>query len=138
MKLKCEKESLYKALNIITKAVGTNNTLPVLDNVFLKAEGKKLYFLTTDLDISISYSIDADIKNEGSTTVPAKKIMEYISFLTDDEVNLEKIEGETLFIKSKSSRTKIKGISSEEFPQMPIFEEENSFTVKACNSLVFI
>ena len=81
MRLTCSQKDLAGALSITNKAVGVNNTLPVLNNVLIKAEGKKLYFTTTDLEIAISYWIEADIKNEGEITTPSKLLTNYINSL---------------------------------------------------------
>ena len=74
MRLFCSQKDLDFALNIVNKAISPNNTLPVLNNILMKAEGKKLYFSSTNLEIAINCSIDADIRTEGRITVPAKLI----------------------------------------------------------------
>jgi DNA polymerase III subunit beta len=143
MKVVCKKNDLLKALSIVSKGVNTTNTLAVLNNVLIQTEGDKLFFLTTNLDISIAYTIPVKIKEEGSITIPVKKLYEYISFLNDDEIIFEKISGEVLFIKSKSTKTKIKGISIDEFPQMPYFDSDYSLNisgkdfVSSLNKVVF-
>ena len=72
MRLSCSQKDLFNALAITNKAVDVNNTLPVLNNVLLKAEGKRLYFTATNLEIAITYWIETDIKNEGEVTIPSK------------------------------------------------------------------
>lgn len=129
MKLFCAQKDLDYALNVVNGAINTNNTLPVLNNILLKAESKKLHFSSTNLEIAISCSIDADVRGEGSITVPAKLITGYISLLDDDKVELNIIEGMTLTINSKSSNTKVKCISSDEFPLIPKIEKGQDFTV---------
>ncbi len=130
MKLFCTQRDLDYALNIVNKAISSNNTLPVLNNILLKAEGKKLYFSSTNLEIAISCSIDADVRGEGAITVPAKLITNYISLLTDEKVELNLIEGLNLSIDSTTSHTKIKCISADEFPLIPKIEKEIEFSVK--------
>lgn len=130
MKLFCSQKDLDHALNIVNKAIGANNTLPVLNNILLKAEGKKIYFSATNLEIAISCSIDADIRSEGVITVPAKLITSYVSLLTDEKVELSITEGVTLSINSTSSNTKIKCISADEFPLIPKVEKGDEFNVK--------
>ena len=71
MRLTCSQKDLHSALTITNKAVDVNNTLPVLNNVVLKAEGKKLYFTTTNLEVAITYLIETDVKNEGEITIPS-------------------------------------------------------------------
>lgn len=130
MKLFCSQKDLDYALNIVNKAISPNNTLPVLNNVLLKAEGKKLYFSSTNLEIAISCSIDADVRGEGAITVPAKLITGYVALLTDEKVELYVTEGVNLAIDSTTSHTKIKCINSDEFPLIPKVEKGQEFTLK--------
>ena len=60
MRLTCTQKDLVGALSITNKAVDASTTLPVLNNVLMKAEGKKLYFTATNLEIAINYWIEAD------------------------------------------------------------------------------
>lgn len=129
MKLFCAQRELEYAINIVNKAINPNNTLPVLNNILLKAEGKKLYFSATNLEIAISCSIDAEVRGEGAITVPAKLLTGYISLLKDDKVELNVVSGVDLAINSASSTTKIKGINSDEFPLIPKVEKGHELEV---------
>lgn len=129
MKVICQRDELENALNIVNKAISPSNTLPVLNNILIKAEGKKLYFASTNLEIAIQYHTDADVRNEGAITVPAKLITSYVSLLKEDSVELNLGAGATLELKSKTSKTKIKGISADEFPLIPKVEKENTLTL---------
>lgn len=116
MRLTCLQKDLGSALTITNKAVGINNTLPVLNNVLVKAEGKKLFFTATNLEIAIRYWIEADVKNEGEITIPSKLLTTYVGYLNDKEVNLSVEEGNTMVLKTSDSTSKIKGIPASEFP----------------------
>ena len=119
MKIKIGQKNLIESLKIVSRAVSGQNQLPVLGNILIRAENKKVYFSATNLEISISTSTDAEIKNEGAITVPAKIFTSYISLLQKDEdINLEIDGNADLKIKSKSSKTKIKGIPADEFPSI--------------------
>ncbi len=143
MKLFCSQKDLDYAINIVSKAISPNNTLPVLNNILVKAEGKKMYFSATNLEIAICCSIDADVRNEGKTTVPAKLLSSYISLTTDEKVELNLVEGNTLSIASATSNTKIKCISADEFPLIPEVEKGQEIKVNtddlytAVNETVF-
>jgi len=129
MKVFCSQKDLENALNIVNKAISSNNTLPVLNNILVKAEGKKLYFFATNLEIAISCYFEADVRSEGAITVPAKLITSYVSLLSDEKVELNIGDGLTLMVKSTASTTKIKGISSDEFPLIPKVDPEHSFSI---------
>lgn len=130
MKLFCSLKDLDYAINIANKAISPNNTLPVLNNILIKAEGKRLYFSATNLEIAISCSIQADVRSEGAITVPAKLITNYISLLSDEKVEINVLEGLNLSITTPSSSTKIKCINADEFPLIPKIEKGQDFTIK--------
>jgi DNA polymerase-3 subunit beta len=129
MKLVCTQVDLEEALNIVGKAISQNTTLPVLNNVLLKAEGNKLNFAGTNLEIAIQCFIPAEVKSEGSITVPAKLLVSYISLLKDEKVELSVDDSNTLSIKAPSSQTKIKGIGADEFPIIPSVNKDNVFKI---------
>ena len=131
MRLTCSQKDLADALNITNKAVGINTTLPVLNNVLVKAEGKKLYFTATNLEIAISHWIDVDVKNEGEITIPSRLLTSYINYLKDEKVDLSVEEGDSVLVQTGDSKTKIKGIPAAEFPSIPAVEKEGGFTVSA-------
>lgn len=119
MKVIIDQNDLLESLKTVSRAVSGANTLPVLGNILIQAQGRKLHFSATNLEISIATSVEADIKNEGAITVPAKILTSYTSLLGKaEEVELKIADGTTLELNSKSSKTKIKGISADEFPNI--------------------
>lgn len=122
MKLFCDQKDLSYALGTVNKAISPNNTLPVLNNILLKAEGKKLHLSATNLELAISLFINADVRNEGAITIPARLITNYVSLLKSEQIEMQLTEGLSLNIKSKESETKIKGINADEFPLIPKIE----------------
>jgi DNA polymerase-3 subunit beta len=129
MRFKCSQKTLSQALDVVNKAIDSNATLPVLNNILVKAEGKKVFFSATNLEMVINYSMEAEVKNEGSTTVPAKLLTSYIALLSDEDVEIKVEEGESLSVVSTSSKTKIKCIPAEEFPLVSQVDKEASFTI---------
>ncbi len=130
MKVVIAQSDLLESLKVVARAVSTQNTLPVLGNILIKAEGKKVFFAATNLEISISTSCEADIMNEGSITVPSKILTSYTSLLgKGDEVELKVADGSTLEINSKTSKTKIKGISADEFPAIARVESGTKISI---------
>ena len=130
MKFFCSQKELDYAIGIVSKAISPNNTLPVLNNILIRAEGKKLYFSSTNLEIAISCLIDADVRSEGSITVPAKLFGNYIALLSDEKVEVSLAEGLNIQVNSSSSSTKIKCINADEFPLIPKIEKGQEFSVK--------
>ena len=138
MLLSCDQKDLLAALATVSKAVNLNSTLPVLNNILLKAENKKLTFAATNLEIAITASIKAEIKNEGSLTIPARLFTNYVSLLSAGKVELQNKEGLDLQIKAAKSQTRIKGISADEFPLIPQVKKENNLTIAASDLLAAI
>ncbi len=138
MLLTCDQGDLMAALTTVSKAVNINNTLPVLNNILLKAENKKLTFAATNLEIAITTSIAAEIKNEGSLTIPARLFTSYVSLLSSGKVELANKEGLDLQIKAARSQTRIKGISADEFPLIPQVKKEVSLELPAGELLTAI
>lgn len=118
---------MAQALSMVNRAVSPNNTLPVLNNILLKAEGKRLFLSATNLEIAIKASFAADVRNEGTLTVPAKVFNSYVSLLGEENIEMEVTGGATLNIKSTGSKTDMKGISAEEFPRLPKLDGAQSF-----------
>ena len=129
MRFKCTQQNFLQALEVVNRVIDTNSTLPVLNNILLKAEGKRVFMSATNLEMVINYSFETDVKNEGSITVPAKLLSSYISLLKDEEIEVKIEEGVTIAVISESSKTKIKCIAAEEFPLVSQVDKEASFVI---------
>ncbi len=132
MRLTCLQKDLASALLITSKAVDGNNTLPVLNNVYLKAEGKTLFFTATNLELTILFHVEADIQEGGEITIPAKMFTSYVNYLKDQKVDMV-VEGTDVHLKTSDSKTTIKGISAAEFPPVPSVENEGEFTLSVAD-----
>jgi len=129
MKIICLQENLNKGLSIVSHLASGNITLPILNNILLKIEKGVLTLTSTNLEIGIQTQIRGKVEKEGSFTVPAQILSNYINLLPKEQISLELVENE-LIIKSKNSKTKIKGISTEEFPLIPKIEKRDGYKVK--------
>lgn len=118
MKLSCNQENLSRGLNIIGKIIGTRGNLPVLNNVLLSTDNGRLKLSSTDLEIGINTWIGAKIQNEGSITIPARLLIDYVNTNNDIKINLEQ-QNENLKLNSNKYKAHIKGISATEFPLIP-------------------
>ena len=94
-----------------------------------QTEDGQLRLSATNLEIGINYRIPADIIEEGAVTVPAKLMIDLINTLPNDTVYLElDTKTQTLSIRCLQVITEIKGLDANEFPPMPVFEEDNAMT----------
>jgi DNA polymerase-3 subunit beta len=117
VKLSVMRENLARGLSVVSRAVSTRSTLPVLANVLLKTEDAGLKLTATNLEIGITYWVPGKIDSDGATTVPAKLLTDYVNALQGGErVDLELTAGETLHLRAGRSESHIKGIDADEFP----------------------
>jgi len=129
MKLTCTKEKLTQALDIVTRAIPTRSTLPVLANVLIKAESNSVTLATTNLELAIITSFECSVEEPGSITVPAKLFSSYCNLLSEDEINLELLPQHSLQVRSAKNETTFKGIDAQEFPLIPQVEEKSHFNL---------
>ena len=110
-------ENLARGLSVVSRAVSSRSTLPVLANVLLKTEDAGLKLTATNLEIGITYWVPGKIETDGSTTVPAKLLTDLVNSLpSGDRVDLELGTGESLHIRCGRFETHVKGIDADEFP----------------------
>jgi DNA polymerase-3 subunit beta len=120
MKVSVLQENLARGLNIVSRAVSTRSTLPVLANVLVATDEGRLRLSATNLEMGITCWIGAKIEEEGSTTVPARTFAELVSTLTGQNVEMSlTVRTQTLNVRSGTSNTDLKCIDSQEFPPMP-------------------
>jgi DNA polymerase-3 subunit beta len=124
MKIIILKENLNNGLNIVGRVAGRNLTLPILNNILISTEKNFLNLSSTDLELGIRYWILTKIEKEGRITVPAKILSNYINLLPEKKITLEE-KNQTLFVNCENYKTKIKGLSAEDYPIIPKIEDEN-------------
>src|ERR1039457_2411477 len=124
MNLTISKEQIINGLQAVQNVVSTRTTLPILSNVLLRAEGDRLEFTATDLDVTVACSVEAKVKQPGASTVPVKKLFGIVRELTNMDIDLEVDEKNVCAIRSGSSFYKINGLSADEFPPLPKFKED--------------
>ncbi|CAN5642190.1 DNA polymerase III subunit beta [soil metagenome] len=112
-------ENLARGLSVVSRAVSTRNTLPVLANVLLRTEDGGLKLTATNLEIGITSWVPGRIDADGALTVPARLITDVVNGLPGGErVDLE-VDGTTLLIRAGRYQTHLRGIDAEEFPVIP-------------------
>jgi DNA polymerase III subunit beta len=117
VKLSVMQENLARGLSVVSRAVSTRGTLPVLANVLLRTEDAGLKLTATNLEIGITYWVPGKIEIDGATTVPARLFSDLVSSLpAADRVDLELQGADTLHLRSGRFATHIKGIDADEFP----------------------
>lgn len=124
MKFSCEQSKLAKALNIVSKAVTSRTTVPILKGIMmeLSADGT-LTMSASDLDISIQNTIDVEVEEPGSVIVMAKLFGDIIRKLPSREIVIESDDDYNVTVSCMNSEFKIMGMSTDEFPNINKMEE---------------
>lgn len=126
MKFSVLQENLAKGLQIISKAIPAKSSLPILANVLIATENGRLKLSATNLDTAITTYIGASIDEEGSITIPAKLLKDFVSNLSPSTITA-KLDNETLFLSSQKTKSKMNGISSKDYPELPTFPEKSDY-----------
>src|SRR2546428_4713017 len=129
MKFTVTKEKLLEGLQQVQNVVSTRTTLPILSNVLLQANGKEVHLTTTDLDVGVRGSFEADVEKSGATTLPARRLFNIIRELASSEIHFDVDGKNTASIRSGQSFFKILGLPEEEFPPLPKFEGAKVVTI---------
>ncbi len=123
MKITCKQQDLSRGLSAVSHAVSNRSTLPILSNILLATDQGRLKLSATNLEIGINCWVDAQISEEGSTTVPAKLLTDLVIRLPQASVDLAVTDGtNTLSVKGQGSNANIKGLDASEFPLIPSAE----------------
>ncbi len=132
MKVTIERSTLLKTLGHVQSVVERRNTIPILSNVMIEAEGSGISLTATDLDIAIIEHADATVETPGSTTVPAHTLFDIVRKLPDgSEVQLELEDGERLTVKAGRSRFTLACLPRDDFPVMSEGELPHRFELPA-------
>jgi len=123
MNFKIDKNEFIKILQRVQGIVEKKNTMPVLANVLLETKGSGINIMATDLEIFIKDTVSAQVEEEGSVTVNAKKLYEIVKELPEKEVDVKLGSGDKLTVKSGKSRFNILGLPAKEFPGFPEIDE---------------
>src|SRR2546426_1058028 len=130
MKFSATKEKLLEGLQQVQNVVSTRTTLPILSNVLLQANGNEVHLTTTDLDVGVRGSFEAQVEKEGATTLPARRLFNIVRELPSSEIQIDVDGKNAASIRSGQSFFKILGLPEEEFPPLPKFEDAKVVTIR--------
>jgi DNA polymerase-3 subunit beta len=135
MKISCLQENLARGLAIVGRAVATRSTLPILSNILLQSDEGRLRLAATNFEIGISHWIGARVAEEGSVTIPARLLTEFVNSLPPGQIDMElSARTQALNLKCARFEANIKGIDASEFPDVPTaqsIERRESLRLKA-------
>jgi DNA polymerase-3 subunit beta len=121
MEITVSKFELLKELAATQGVVERKTTIPILSNYLFEAAGDKLALTATDLDLSLRTSCAAKVKKEGSCTIPARKLHDYVKLLPDGDISIKLLENHWVNIRCGRSNTRMVGMARSNFPSLPAF-----------------
>src|SRR5580700_11124581 len=121
MEFSVKKFDLQEELELTQGVVERKTTIPILSNILVEATGGRLTITATDLELSIRTSCDAKVKTEGSGTIPAKKLLELVRLLPDEEIKFKLLDNHWVQIVCGRKTYKLVGMSKDNFPALPNF-----------------
>ena len=132
MKLTIGQEDFISGLQAVQNVVSSRSTLPILANVMLVAEGKTLILTATDLDVTITKKVSATVEEEGTITLPVKKLHSIAREVAGNQIELQ-IKEDVCTIESGAYSTKMRGLPVEEFPPVTVFQTEGTIKLEQKN-----
>ncbi len=121
MEITVSKFELLRELTATQGVVERKTTIPILSNYLFEASGDKLSLTATDLDLSLRTACNAKVKKEGSCTIPARKLHDYVKLLPDADITIKLLENHWISIRCGRSNTKMVGMARSNFPTLPVF-----------------
>src|ERR1044071_7798262 len=121
MEISVSKNDLLKELTATQGVVERQTTIPILSNFLFEAGGDKLSITATDLDLGLRTACPAKVKKEGSCTIPARKLYDYVKLLPEGDISIKTMENHWVQIRSGRSNTKMVGMARANYPQLPVF-----------------
>lgn len=129
MKFQIDRDTLQEALTQVQHVVSTRTTMPILSNVLIEADELGLRLSTSDLDVTISMRVPAEVEVTGETTLPARRFASIVRELASDEVEVTVDEEHVAELRSGPSFFKILGLPAAEFPSIGEFQDAREFTI---------
>ena len=130
MQVEVLQDRLAKALSVVSRvAASTKAGLPILSNVLLRADDKQLTLTATNMELATVEYVNAKCTKNGTITVPAKLLAEFVVNLPQETVKLT-AKGDKLTISAGQYKSTINGILADDFPELPKIDEKEAVSFK--------
>ena len=130
MRIIVTKENLVSALSKAVRASSARPAMPIMGNILFEAASDRLTLTATDSEITIRTWIPALVEEEGSTTLPAKKMQQIVASLPNADVTIATDENDVSTLTCKKSTFKVHGIAASNYPEITEPEYDLSFSMK--------
>jgi len=145
MLLSCLQENLNRGLGLVSRIAASRTTLPITNNIMLSCDNGRLKLVSTNLEMAISCWIGAKIEKEGSLTIPAKLLSEFVTTLPNDVIEFSQLETDPNNLRIKCARfeARISVTNTNDYPIIPKVDDgiaasiETNALKQAINQVVF-
>ncbi len=131
MEITVSRSELLKELTATQGVVERKTTIPILSNYLFEAADDRLTLTATDLDLSLRTSCGTKVKKEGSCTIPARKLYDYVKLLPEGDISIKLLENHWISIRCGRSNTKMVGMARANFPTLPVFPTAGTVKIPA-------
>lgn len=129
MKLICSKSNLLHGVNIVSKAVPTRTTMPILECILIDASANEIKLTANDMELGIETKIEGEIAERGIIALDAKIFSEIVRKLPDSDVVIETDSSFKTTITCEKAKFNIVGKSGDDFSYIPYIERNESITM---------
>lgn len=129
MNILCDKQQLIDAVGNVQRAVATKAALPALEGILIRAQGETLYLAGFDMELGISTTIDATVKEPGEIVLTARMFGDIVRKMPGDNVSIVSDDHFNTTIRNDMTEFSIMGMSAADYPDIPKVEDGVSITL---------
>lgn len=131
LQVNVNRNELFSALSIISSITGKKGTISILSNVLVETSSDNLIITATDLEIGMKILIAAEVISAGSTTIPAKKMLEIVRESSTTNILISESDNNWVQIEAGSGKYNIACLSSHDYPAFPKYEDDGFISIPA-------
>ncbi|MDZ7638851.1 MAG: DNA polymerase III subunit beta [Bryobacterales bacterium] len=124
MEFTVSRSDFLRELTFTQGVIEKKTTIPILSNLLIEATEGHIHLTATDLELGVQCSCAAKVEKAGSGTIPAKRLLDFVRLLPDEDIKIKFLENHWVSITCGRSRTRIAGLARESYPELPVMPEE--------------
>ena len=129
MKFECEKTLLASAIEGVSRAITNRSAIPVLEGIYLKAEGFNLTLTGYDMEMGITTTIECNVLVPGETVLEAKLLLSMVSRMPAGDVGIELTDEGQAIISGGVAEFEIPALNASDYPSLPVTGADNTMTI---------
>src|SRR5256714_1444278 len=123
MKIACSRDELAHKLGIVSRGVSARTAVQILTGILLRAEGGTLTVASTDMELSLRTSLEAQVEGEGAVVVPGRLLLDLARLLPENNVSIEhRAEESAVQITCGSAVYRLNTYAADDFPRLPVLD----------------